>query len=252
MNITMNPERPTPTNSGLTAPRGRLTTDAPTRVFHWLFALCFLGAYLTADGERWRLIHVVLGYTFAGLFVFRLLYGFVGPRSVRWSALWGKIQGLPGWVTQTAQHVSNPGSWSSINWRQGQNLAMTLAIVALLALVIPLTLSGYATYNEWGGEWLEEIHEAVGEFFLFLVLAHVGVILGLSVLRRRNMALPMLTGRVSEKGPDLIKAPRRWLAALIVLGVLSYWTWEWQNAPQSTGMAAASAVGQHGDDDDDD
>jgi hypothetical protein len=40
---------------------GRLVTDAPTRMFHWLFALSFLGAYLTADGEHWRLLHVTLG-----------------------------------------------------------------------------------------------------------------------------------------------------------------------------------------------
>ena len=24
--------------------------DLPTRLFHWLFALCFVGAYATADG----------------------------------------------------------------------------------------------------------------------------------------------------------------------------------------------------------
>ena len=45
----------------------RRITDAPTRMFHWLFALCFVGAYATADGEHWRLLHVTLGYTMAGL-----------------------------------------------------------------------------------------------------------------------------------------------------------------------------------------
>jgi hypothetical protein len=28
----------------------RRVVDAPTRMFHWLFALCFAGAYITADG----------------------------------------------------------------------------------------------------------------------------------------------------------------------------------------------------------
>ena len=50
--------------------RSRLVVDAPTRMFHWLFALSFVGAYLTADGERWRALHVTLGYTFAGLLLF--------------------------------------------------------------------------------------------------------------------------------------------------------------------------------------
>jgi cytochrome b len=58
----------------------RRVIDAPTRVFHWLSALSFLGAYLTADGERWRALHVTLGYTLAGLLAFRVLYGLLGPR----------------------------------------------------------------------------------------------------------------------------------------------------------------------------
>ena len=57
----------------------RLVVDAPMRMFHWLFALSFVGAYVTADSERWRLVHVTLGYTMAGLLVFRLLYGLLGP-----------------------------------------------------------------------------------------------------------------------------------------------------------------------------
>jgi len=54
---------------------GRRVTDAPTRMFHWLFALSFVGAYATADGESWRALHVTLGYTMVGLLVFRVLYG---------------------------------------------------------------------------------------------------------------------------------------------------------------------------------
>jgi hypothetical protein len=33
----------------------RLEIDAPTRMFHWLFALSFIGAYVTAESEHWRL-----------------------------------------------------------------------------------------------------------------------------------------------------------------------------------------------------
>ena len=47
----------------------------PPRMLHWLMALSFTGAYITADGERWRLVHVTLGYTLAGLLVARVLWG---------------------------------------------------------------------------------------------------------------------------------------------------------------------------------
>ncbi|MDP2032129.1 MAG: cytochrome b/b6 domain-containing protein [Polaromonas sp.] len=210
---------------------GRRVIDAPTRMFHWLFALSFLGAYLTADGESWRLLHVTLGYTLAGLLVFRVLYGLLGPRQAGLGLMWRKLAGAPAWLRSLTQSRS----LADINWRQGQNLLMALAVVALLLMVLPLTLSGYATYNDWGdflgGDWLEEVHEFFGEAFLFVVLAHMALIAGLSLLRRKNQALPMLTGRIAGKGPDLVQKNRVWLAALLLLAVLAYGGWEWQQSP---------------------
>lgn len=213
-----------------TAAPSRRVTDAPTRMFHWLFALSFLGAYLTADGESWRLLHVTLGYTLAGLLVFRVLYGLFGPRQASLGLLWRKLAGAPAWLRSLTPGRSPAG----INWRQGQNLLMALAIVALLVMVVPLTLSGYATYNDWGdflgGDWLEEVHEFFGEAFLVVVLAHLALIAGLSLLRRKNQALPMLTGRIDGKGPDLVQKNRAWLAALLLLAVLAFGSWEWQQS----------------------
>src|SRR5450759_2134824 len=60
-----------------------LVWDVPTRVFHWLQALSFGAAYLTAFSERMRNYHVALGYILLGLLVFRLLWGFVGTRYAR-------------------------------------------------------------------------------------------------------------------------------------------------------------------------
>lgn len=227
----------------------RRVTDAPTRMFHWLFALCFAGAYLTADGERLRLVHVVLGYSMAGLLGFRVLYGLFGPRQASLKALWAKASNAPLWLRSVWAGLTGGGT---INWRQGQNIAMGAAIVALLLAVLPLTLSGYATYNEWGGEWLEDLHEVVGESMLWLVLAHLGLLLLISVLRRKNQALPMLTGRVDGAGPDLVKNNRSWLAALLLVAVLGYWGWEWQQTPQaSSSSVTAPWVDQRGHDDDD-
>ncbi|APW41305.1 cytochrome b/b6 domain-containing protein [Rhodoferax saidenbachensis] len=228
-------------------PGRRRVVDAPTRVFHWLFALSFLGAYLTADGERLRLLHVTLGYTMAGLLVFRVLYGLLGPRQAGLTLLWRKVSGLWPWakslkaaVNTTAEVDAHP----AVNWRQGQNLFMALAIVALLMLVLPLTLSGYATYNEWGdflgGDWVADVHEFFGNTVLAVVLAHIAAIVGLSVLRRKNLAAQMVTGRADEPGPDLAKRNHGWLAALLLCAVLAYWTWEWQQSPQ--GLISEQAI----------
>jgi cytochrome b len=221
-------------------PATRRTVDAPTRVMHWLMALSFLGAYITADGERWRLLHVTLGYTLAGLLAFRVVWGLVGPRHARLSALWRKLQGLPQWLKGLKAGAPN--------WRLAQNLLLTLSVVALLALIAPLTLSGYGTYNEWTGEWLEEVHEFFGNALLAVVLAHVAVIAGVSVLRRKNQITPMLTGRVEGAGPDLLKSNHYTVAALLLAAVLGFWAWQWQQAPtaSSGGDNGATSVRRGG------
>ncbi|MDP3604844.1 MAG: cytochrome b/b6 domain-containing protein, partial [Polaromonas sp.] len=143
-------------------------------------------------------------------------------------------------------------SLAGINWRQGQNLLMALAVVALLLMVVPLTLSGYATYNDWGdflgGDWLEEVHEFFGEACLFVVLAHLAFIAGLSLLRRKNQALPMLTGRIDGKGPDLVQKNRVWLAALLLLAVLAFGAWEWQQSPNGLMSTSLADSRVHEDD----
>ena len=241
-------------SSTVTPPRTRRMVDAPTRVFHWLFALSFLGAYLSADGERWRLLHVTLGYTLAGLLTFRVLYGLWGPPQARLSLMLRKLKPGPQWLKSLAASASSR-SLSSINWRQGQNLLMALAVVALLVLVLPLTLSGYASYNDWGdflgGDWVSELQEVVGDAFLMVVLAHLALIVGLSLLRRKNLAQPMLIGRVDGPGPDLARRNHGWLASLLLVAVLAYWSWEWQQSPNglisSTALSSAMS-GQHDDD----
>jgi len=235
----------------------RLVIDAPTRMFHWLFALSFLGAYLTADGERWRMLHVTLGYTMAGLLVFRLLYALLGPRQSGLGVLWRKVSGGPAWM-RAATASLRAGALADIPWRQGSHLLMALAVFVLMAMVVPLTFTGYAAFNDWGdslgGDWLGEVHEWFGEAFLVVVLIHLALIAGLSLARRQNHALPMLTGRVKGRGPDLVKHNRVWLATLLLVAVFAYGAWEWQQSPNGL-LPTAAAFGDgsrpaHGSDDD--
>lgn len=221
----------------------RRVIDATTRAFHWLFALCFVGAYLSADSERLRLLHAVLGYTMAGLLVFRIADGLFGPRQVRWSALRARLSGAGTWLRALPQ----ARSLADLKLRQGQNLLMAALIAALLGLVVPVTLTGYASFNDWGGEWLGELHEAMGEAYLWAVLGHLGALIAISLWRRQNLAQPMLSGRTPGRGPDLIRHSRAGLAALLVVAVLAYLGWEWQQSPRGlipTGSLAAAMANE--------
>lgn len=198
----------------------RRVVDAPTRLFHWLFALCFVGAYLTSESERVQQFHAAFGYTMVALLVFRVLYGWLGPRPVRWSSLLTKLRS--GW-TWCRSLRSLDSVWGT-QARAGQNLALVLATTGLLLLAVPLLLSGHVLYVD-STDWLEEVHEFAGNTMLLLVFAHLAGLLVLSVLRGTNLARPMWRGHVAGAGPDLVARPRYWLAVLLFVGAVAFGVW---------------------------
>ena len=194
----------------------RKVVDLATRTYHWLFAASFLGAYLTADSEKFRVLHVALGYTMLGLLGFRLLWGVTGPKHMRLSVLFRKLKGF-----QVVREAFRSGQlFQPAHLKQSANLLMSWVIAILLTSVIPLTLSGYAVYNEYAGKWLEEIHEFFGEFMLFMVLTHLAMIAIVSLLRRSNLANTMITGSIAGTGPDLIKSEYRFISVAIFVSVV--------------------------------
>lgn len=210
------------------ATRHRRVVDAPTRMAHWLFAASFTGAYLTGDSESWRTVHVTLGYTMAVVLGFRLLYGLFGPPQARLSLMWRRLGALPAWLRE----LLASRALAAVPWQKGATLGLGLSVAALLALAVPLALSGYATHDEWGGEWLEELHEFFANAALGLVLLHLGLLAVLSLLRRRNLARPMLSGTADGPGPDLVKSDRKAWAIGLLLAVLAFGAWQWQSSPQ--------------------
>ena len=184
----------------------------------------FTLAYLTAESEHWRSVHVASGYTFAALLVFRVLYGWVGPKSLSLSALGRKIALVPAWV----RSLQNP---MRTNWRQGQNLVMALMVSTIMMTTVPLTFSGYALFNELGPGWwldaLEELHEFFSNLILLGVVSHVAIIVFMSLSRGQNMARPMWSGTIAGAGPDLVKANRLWLAVALFLGALVFAIHQW-------------------------
>lgn len=223
---------------------GRLMIDAPMRAFHWLFALSFAGAWLTAESERWRGVHVTLGYAFGGLLLFRLAYGLAGPRQAKLSLLWHRVAGLGDWARQAL------GGRPDL--QRAATLGMGAAMLLLLAVAAPLVLSGYAGYSDWLGleDALEEVHEFFANTAMALVVAHLALIALLSALRRRNVAGPMLTGRTPGPGPDLVKANRGWLALLVLAAWLGFVGWQVSQGDAGTVATQGEHQRRHHDDDD--
>jgi cytochrome b len=219
-----------------------LVWDAPVRVFHWLMVLSFLGAYITAESERWRLLHVTLGYTMAGLVAFRLVWGLIGTRHARFASF---VRG-PAAVMRYLRSLLSGRPQHHV----GHNPAGALAIVALLALAVAVTLSGWATDAALGGHWLEDLHEGSAEFMLGLVVLHIAAVLVASWLHHENLIGAMVSGRKPGAPQDGVKRAWRGVAALMLVAVLGFWWSQWRTAPAATRAAvAAPTVTLHSADD---
>ena len=214
------------------------------RIFHWLLALSFAGAYLTAESEPWRLLHVTLGYTVAGLVVFRLLWGLVGTRYARFRSF---VRG-PAVVRRYVVAMLRGAPPHST----GHNPVGALAIIGLLALAALVCVTGWATYDDIRGLSSDELHELLANAMLGLVGVHVaGVLLG-SWLERENLVKAMFTGRKTGPLSKAITSSRAWVAAALLVSVCAFWVWQWQVAPASALSTSRSAgSGEHRDGDDD-
>ncbi len=227
------------------ADRGVLIWDLPVRVFHWLLVLNFAVAWLTAESEPWRLVHVISGYTVAALVAFRLLWGLVGTRHARFSSF---VRG-PRAVLEYLGNLVR-GRHES---HAGHNPAGALAIIALLALAVLTTASGWASYNETGGQWLEEVHEVLANTMLGLVLLHVAAVLVTSLLARDNLVKAMWTGRKpAASGSDAIGKPWRSIGILMLVAVLGFWASQWSDLANAGGgtLLSQGRSERHHDDDD--
>ena len=118
-----------------------------------------------------------------------------------------RVAAAPAWLRTSWRQLANP---RAIGWTQGRHLLLSLSIVALLVGVVPLGSSGYAVYADWGGEWLEEVHEFFANTLLLLVGVHLSVLALSSLVQRRNLARPMFDGRSPPNdtgSPTTVAAP---------------------------------------------
>lgn len=221
-----------------------LVWDAPVRVFHWLMVLSFAGAWLTAESERWRLIHVTLGYTLGGLVAFRILWGLVGTRYARFTEFVRGPAAIRGYLThmlRLAGHVFAPRADSAreqagaVHTAQpehhvGHNPAGAVAIVLLLLSSVLIVATGWAAYNDIGGNWIAELHEGASSFMVALVFVHVAGVALASWLHRENLVRAMLDGKKDGVAHQGIRRSWSVLAVIMLLAVMGFWWLQWRGA----------------------
>lgn len=236
--------------SETTSPNARiLVWDLPVRLFHWMLALSFAGAWLTAESERWRDVHVVLGYTAGLLVVLRIVWGIVGTRHARFASF---VRGPRRVVAYLRSLVERRPEHAV-----GHNPAGGWAIVALLASTLAVVATGLVIEGGSAPRGMGDLHEGLATAMLALVGLHVaGVVVG-SLAHRENLVRPMFTGRKLGAPGDGIRRPRRLVAAALLALVVGVWTGlvptpGLESPPALTAITAAGAqhpqTGRHHDD----
>ena len=221
-----------------------LVWDAPVRVFHWLTVLSFAGAYLTAESERWRLLHLTLGYTLAGLVVFRVLWGLMGTRHARFSSF---VRG-PAAVMRYVQSLLR----GEPEHHTGHNPAGALAIVAMLAAALAVAATGYASLDSPRGEWMKELHEVVANGMVLLVGVHIAAVLVASRMHGENLVRAMVTGHKRGQPHEATRRAFKGVAVIMLVAVLGFWWTQWQAAPAAAPGASHGAAASLLDRDEDD
>jgi cytochrome b len=205
-----------------------LVWDLPVRVFHWLLAASFAGAFLTAESERYRDVHVLLGYTFLGLLAFRLFWAVAGTRYARISSFAFGPAAVLRYVRSLL--IAKPLHYV------GHNPAGSWVIYGLVVLGFVVAVSGYAVYSEAGGHWLEELHEGAANAMLALVIVHIAGVIVSSFVHRENLALAMLTGHKRGSPSDAIRRTRWVTAVALILGIGVLWSGFPQGSPSLTAV----------------
>jgi cytochrome b len=188
-----------------------LVWDLPVRLGHWLMVGGFCLAWLTGDSETFRLVHVIAGATVLGVATFRLPWGFIGSRYARFVDFVRGPARVKDYLfsllrLQPAHHV-------------GHNPAGGWAIAALLALGILTGLAGWATYNDIGGHWLEDLHEGLATAMLTVVIVHIAGVVSGSLLHGENLVRAMVNGRKQGTTAEAIPSARPFAAFLLLAWV---------------------------------
>ncbi|MDD5267743.1 MAG: cytochrome b/b6 domain-containing protein [Methylococcales bacterium] len=196
-----------------------LVWDLPTRICHWMLALSFAGAFVTCESERLCNIHMLCGYTVLGLILFRLVWGFVGTRYARFS----EFVRSPAFVIRYLAQLFR----GRAKYPPGHNPAGAVVILLLLLLGIASSVSGWAVYEEIGGDWLEELHDYASYSMLAMVFVHIAGVLVTSYLHGENLIGAMITGRKRGNANQAISGNKSAIAMLLLTVLIGCLFWAW-------------------------
>jgi cytochrome b len=204
--------------------------DAPTRLFHWAIVLLIATSYVTVH-KGWMKLHMLSGYTILTLVLFRVIWGFVGSETSRFSRF---LHSPLAALRQLAQFRDR-----SPDTEVGHNAAGGWMVLVILAVLGMQLASGLSVTDEddnimgplakfvgptWSGR-LTSFHILNFNILLGLIVLHVLAVAAYAMVKRHDLVRPMITGK--KRLPAATRAPRMTspLLALVILAVMGVCVW---------------------------
>lgn len=204
--------------------------DLPTRLWHWSVLILFAICWWTADTDHMRW-HLLAGYGVLGLVTFRIVWGFCGGQTARFSSF---VRGPAGVWRYVRKLLKRDGDESL-----GHNPLGALSIIVMLSLLLLQSILGLFAVNDDGGasgplsQWVSygtgrrfaHLHAFNFNLLLLLIGLHLAAIVFYRLFRGENLVSAMIHGykshRTSGEAPYFVPPWRAILiAASIFIGVV--------------------------------
>jgi cytochrome b len=175
--------------------------DLPTRLFHWLLALCVIGSVVSAKiGGNAMVWHFRIGYAVLTLLCFRLLWGLIGGR-------WSRFRSFV-YAPSTLWRYLRGGSRPDEHHDVGHSPLGALSVFALLAILAVQVGTGLFADDEIANtgplikfvsgatsSLLTSWHKSWGQWLVItLVVLHLLAVFFYLIGRKRNLIVPMWGG----------------------------------------------------------
>ena len=179
----------------------------PTRIFHWLLVIGMVIAYLVAEEEELLNIHSSIGYSVGILLIFRIIWGFAGPKYSRFSDFPVGITALKSFFADMKTSKSKS---------PGHNPAASLVMLGIILLGLVIVVSGVLLLASKGqgffssvsigvsSKTLKGIHEIAVNVVIALVIFHLlGNLVDFIFNKKVGTLQSMFTGYKNTDGESI-------------------------------------------------
>ncbi len=183
--------------------------DLPTRLFHWALVACVVGSIVSANvGGNALAWHFRFGYAILALLLFRLAWGFVGPRYARFSSFApnpaAALRHLRGRAPVTPGH-------SPLGALSVYAMLVVLAVQAGTGLFANDAILWEGPLRNWvsnaTSDRLTSLHLANRYVLIALIALHVATISWYALVRRQALVRRMIVGDATFPAGPAASAP---------------------------------------------